>query len=51
MITNEEGNEETGHYEEFVEYIFPDDQSNFKIPKFMLKAAKWKERQKMMLQN
>jgi len=43
-IENEEGPEEEEHvsgWEEYIEYIFPDDPSNFKEPKLIRKAKEW----------
>lgn len=43
MIEGEVGETEEGHYEEYTDFIFPDDQINYKVPKLLLRANEWKK--------
>lgn len=43
-IENQEGEEEDGGWEEYVDYIYPDDPLNFREPKLLRKAHEWSKK-------
>ncbi len=43
-VENEEGAEEDGGWEEYVDYIYPDDPLNFREPKLLRKAHEWSKK-------